>query len=221
MLNREFDETASFYCLGGTRRCIFLKNEVKMGKKIIEDQSFKAIDYSTEGIEKGEYDHCTFSSCIFQKVDLSEIIFSECHFEACDLSMALLKGTAFRTATFKNCKLMGLRFDDCNPFLLSLSFEGCLLQFSSFYGMKLKKTPFKNCNLEAVEFVEADLTNASFEQANLSGAIFERTILEKADFRTALHFSIDPEANRMTKARFSSQNSVGLLHKYKLDIEGC
>ena len=114
---------------------------------------------------------------------------------------------------------MGLRFDDCNPFLLALDFEGCLLNFSSFYGLKLKKTAFKNCNLEEVEFSETDLTSANFENANLLKATFERSILESADFRTASNFSIDPELNRMSKAKFSSQNIVGLLHKYKIIVQ--
>jgi hypothetical protein len=43
--------------------------------------------------------------------------------------------------------------------------------------------------------------------------------LEKADFRSAFNFSIDPEMNRMKKAKFSRTGVFGLLHKYNIEIE--
>ena len=50
-------------------------------------------------------------------------------------------------------------------------------------------------------------------------SVFNKTILEKADFRTAYNFSIDPENNRMKKARFSSIGIQGLLYKYDIVID--
>ena len=44
--------------------------------------------------------------------------------------------------------------------------------------------------------------------------------LEKADFRTAFNYSIDPENNRMKKAKFSPPEVVGLLNKYDIEIDG-
>lgn len=65
----------------------------------------------------------------------------------------------------------------------------------------------------------ADLSGAVFDQCDLSGAKFEGTQLEKADFRTAFHFSIDPVKNSIRKARFSSMNLEGLLHAFGIEIE--
>jgi hypothetical protein len=50
-------------------------------------------------------------------------------------------------------------------------------------------------------------------------AIFSQTNLEKADFTTAFNYQIDPEQNRMKKARFSPEGIAGLLVKYKIVIE--
>jgi uncharacterized protein YjbI with pentapeptide repeats len=112
-----------------------------------------------------------------------------------------------------------LRFDDCNPFSLSFDFEGCILHFASFFRLKIPRTVFKNCKLEDVEFVEADLSNSIFSHCDLSGATFDGTNLEGADFRTAFHFSIDPDKNRIQKSKFSAHNIAGLLHQHKIIIE--
>jgi uncharacterized protein YjbI with pentapeptide repeats len=53
----------------------------------------------------------------------------------------------------------------------------------------------------------------------LRGAIFDHTILEKADLRTAYHYSIHPDINRIKKAKFSMANIIGLLDKYDIEVE--
>lgn len=184
-----------------------------------EGRSFLNEDYTEKQPAKGEYENCTFTGCNFSNTDLSGYSFPECEFRDCDFSMAKLKDTVFRDVKFKNCKLLGLHFGDCNPFLLSFEFKGCLLNFSSFYRLKIKDTRFEDCKLEETEFVETDLTGAVFKNCDLRGAVFENAVLEQADFRTAFNFSIDPEMNRMNKAKFSAHNLGGLLNKYNIFIE--
>ena len=77
---------------------------------------------------------------------------------------------------------------------------------------------FKNCLLEEVDFAESDLTNAVFAECDLRGAMFDHSKLEKADFRTAINYSIDPESNRIRKAKFSKEGAIGLLAKYDIII---
>jgi uncharacterized protein YjbI with pentapeptide repeats len=72
--------------------------------------------------------------------------------------------------------------------------------------------------LEDVEFAETDLSNAIFIDCDLSRAMFDRTNLEAADLRGAVNFSLDPELNKIKKAKFSAQNIAGLLDKYKIII---
>jgi uncharacterized protein YjbI with pentapeptide repeats len=73
--------------------------------------------------------------------------------------------------------------------------------------------------LHDVEFAEADLTNVVLHNCDLLGSKFDNTILEGCDFRTTNNFSIDPEKNRMKKAKFSRNNVEGLLRKYAVVID--
>jgi fluoroquinolone resistance protein len=184
-----------------------------------ESKTFDGINFAEEALAKGEFENCTFRNCHLAEFDLSGFVFIDCVFEGCDLSMVKLKNTSFRDVTFRNCKQLGLRFDDANKMLISFSCENCTLNLSSFYKMKLKGLQLKDCKLHEVDFIEADLTNASFHNCDLDRALFENTVLEGADFRTAYNFAIDPEINKMKKARFSSQSLGGLLTKYNLMIE--
>jgi uncharacterized protein YjbI with pentapeptide repeats len=69
------------------------------------------------------------------------------------------------------------------------------------------------------DFTETDLSKSVFKDCDLTKSTFVQTNLEQADLRTAYGFSIDPEINRLQKARFSQQNIAGLLDKYNLKIE--
>jgi uncharacterized protein YjbI with pentapeptide repeats len=135
------------------------------------------------------------------------------------LSLAKLERTAIRDIVFKECKMLGLHFEHCNEFGLAFSFEDCQLDHSSFYRTKIKKTTFKNSSLKESDFSECDLTGSIFENCDLAGALFENTILEKADFRSSFNYSIDPELNRIRKAKFSISEISGLLNKYDIEID--
>jgi uncharacterized protein YjbI with pentapeptide repeats len=167
----------------------------------------------------GEYENCSFISCDFSNTDLSDINFLECEFRDCNLSLARLTRTSFRKAKFINCKLLGLHFDDCNNLIITFEFEGCTLDLSSFYKLKLKNTRFKNSKINDADFTETDLRNSSFDNCDLQKTVFENTNLEGVDFRTAFNYSIDPESNRIKKAKFSVPWITGLLDKYDIEIE--
>ncbi len=130
-----------------------------------------------------------------------------------------MNNTALKDVKFSNCKLLGLNFNDCNEFLLSIGFEDCQLNLASFYKLKIKGTFFKNGNLHEADFTETDLTASTFHNCNLNRAIFGNTILEKVDFRTSHNYSINPEINRMKKAKFSRDGILGLLDKYDIVVE--
>jgi uncharacterized protein YjbI with pentapeptide repeats len=190
-----------------------------MQDRYVEDESFEKKDYSKTPLGVADYDDCTFTSCNFSNADLSSLNFSGCTFIDCDLSNVKLLKTGLKNTRFKGCKMIGLRFDDCEPFLFEVSFDNCTLNLSSFYKRKLAKTRFANCNLKEVDFADADLSNAVFIDCDLGGAVFDNTNLEKADLRTARNYSIDPEKNRIKKARFSASGIAGLLDKYDIVIE--
>jgi fluoroquinolone resistance protein len=185
----------------------------------LTDETFNKIDYTTDPPARGVYENCTFKGCSFARVDLSRFQFIDCRFDGCDLSLANLNQATLRDVTFRDCKMLGLRFDTCNEFGLSLSFDGCRLDHSSFFKVKIRKTVFKNSQLQETDFAESDLTGSVFDNCDLAKALFDHCLLEKVDFRTAYHYSIDPETNRIKKARFSLPGISGLLDKYAIEIE--
>ena len=190
-----------------------------MDKIYFQDKSYDKIDFTESPVEKGEYENCRFMNCDFSNSDLSDIHFTDCEFSGCNLSMAKLTKTALKNIHFINSKLIGLHFDDCNQFLLAFVFENCILNLSSFYKLKLKKTIFKNTTLHEVDFTYADLSGSVFDNCDLARSIFFNTVLEKADFRNAINFSIDPDANKIKRAKFSLSGIPGLLDKYDIEIE--
>jgi fluoroquinolone resistance protein len=165
---------------------------------IFEDETFVGKDYQKKSLEKATYENCQFNSCNFSEVNLTGISFVDCHFIDCNFSNAMLNTVSINGAEFKNCKMLGLHFEHCNPFLFSANFTGCQLN---------------------VDFTEADCTNVKFDGSDLSQAIFDQTNLLKADFRTAENFIINPENNNITKAKFSKHNLLGLLTHFNIDIE--
>jgi uncharacterized protein YjbI with pentapeptide repeats len=191
-----------------------IKNR-QMQEIYIQDKIFDKND----SLIKGEYENCTFNNCNFADNNFSGFKFTDCAFNDCNLSLTKLDGTAFWNVLFKDCKMLGLRFDTCNEFGLSFSFDGCQLNHSSFFKTKIKKTIFKNSQLQETDFTESDLTAAVFDNCDMTRVLFYHTILEKADFRTSYNYSIDPEINRMKKAKFSILGVSGLLDKYNIDIE--
>jgi fluoroquinolone resistance protein len=190
-----------------------------MEPNYFSEKVFDKIDFTQNPLPAGEYEYCTFTNCDFSNADLSGIKFLECGFQACNLSLAKIVKTAFGDIKFKDCKMLGLHFENCHEFGFAVQFDNCILNHSSFYKTKLKKTLFKNTKLLEADFTDSDLTSSVFDGCDLAGAKFENTMLEKADFRTSINYSIDPELNRIKKAKFSQSGISGLLDKYNIEID--
>jgi len=178
-----------------------------MQRVYVVEKVYDKSDFTANALPQGDYEDCQFINCNFANADLSTNRFSDCEFSSCNLTMAKLKESALKSIVFKHCKLVGVHFETCDEFLFSIECSDCILKLASFFKMKLPKTKFRNCGLQEVDFAEADLSNALFERCDLQGAIFDHTILEKTDFRTSFNYSIDPEINKMKKARFSFPES--------------
>jgi uncharacterized protein YjbI with pentapeptide repeats len=184
-----------------------------------EGATFEKQDYVVKPLIKGDYENCDFLYCDFSSSFLTGVNFINCNFKHCNLSLAKLNQASFRNVSFDNCKLLGLHFEYCNDFLFEVYFENCLLNLSSFYKLKMKKTKFIQCEMQEVDFSNTDLSLSVFDTCNLMGSTFDNTNLEKADLRGAQYFSIDPELNKIKKAKVNTASLAGFLHKYDLEIE--
>lgn len=189
-----------------------------MDKKYIVDIIFEDIDFTGEPLPGGEYECCEFKNCNLSGCNLSDVKFIDCKFTETDLSLAKLNNTSLRDAVFTNCKMLGLRFENCNEFGLSFNFNGCNLNDSSFYKIVIKKTLFKDSSLHNADMTECDLSGSIFDKCDFKGAVFSNTNLEKCDFLTSFNYSINPEANKIKKAKFSIPSVIGLLDKYDIKI---
>jgi fluoroquinolone resistance protein len=183
-----------------------------------QEKTFITIDYSAKKLTNREFVRCIFDNCNLSNSDLSDNDFMDCQFKNCNFSMAKLKNTGLSKASFTGCKIMGVDFSECNKFLFSFEFKDCVLDYSTFVKTKIKGTNFIQTSLKQVDFEGTDLTGAAFNDCDLTEASFINSNLEKADFSTARNFSIDPNINKMKKAKFSNLELAGLLGKYQLDI---
>jgi len=190
-----------------------------MESNYFEDKKFEKLNFIEKTLPFGVYENCIFFNCDFSNADLSNFSFAECKFSGCNISMAKLTKVTLNDVVFNSCKLLGLHFEDCNKMPFIISFENCTLNFSSFYKQKLKKIVFKNSEIREADFTDADLSAAIFDHCDLTKTKFENTILEKADFRTSFNYSINPELNKIKKAKFSMPGIIGLLDKYDIEIE--
>ncbi|MCB9252666.1 MAG: pentapeptide repeat-containing protein [Flavobacteriales bacterium] len=184
-----------------------------------DNESFTGIDFTKDGLPYKEFELCTFVNCNFSGLDLSGINFTECDFDACNLSLCILKKTVLRDLTFKNCKMLGLHFDDCNQFGLSFRFDSCILNMSSFFQCQLSKTVFKNTQFVEADLEECNLSECIFENCDFNKAVFNRTNITGADLSTSINYHIDPEVNQIAGASFSLPDVLSMLNKYGIRIK--
>jgi uncharacterized protein YjbI with pentapeptide repeats len=82
----------------------------------------------------------------------------------------------------------------------------------------MKNTRFCKSKLRENYFTNTCLNGADFSEADLSGTIFHNCDLCKADFSTATQYAIDPQTNKIKKARFSIPEVIGLLSGFDITI---
>jgi fluoroquinolone resistance protein len=183
-----------------------------------EDLTFKKKDYTKKALTNGLYEQCNFEHCDFSKSDLNDCNFTDCTFSHCNLSLANVTNTKFNGCSFKDCKMIGIQFQLCSHFGLTLSFYSCNLSDSQFSNLPLEGTTFSKCNLQFVDFTATKLENSIMIECDMHDAIFFNTNVVKVNFTGSYGLIINPESNSILKATFSSDSLSGLLTKYKLTI---
>jgi uncharacterized protein YjbI with pentapeptide repeats len=167
-----------------------------------------------------DFEQFRLINCELAEASLAGLRFEDCLFERCNLTTTKLSGTALQNVAFADCKLLGVAFSACQDMLFGVHFDDCQLRYASFGGKKLAGTRFERCQLPETDFTNADLTGAVFAGCDLTGTVFHDTRLAGVDFSTATGYSLDPEANVLTGARFALAGLPGLLDKYGLVVEG-
>ncbi len=183
----------------------------------MENRDLINIDFTHFSLDV-EYYRCTFKNCNFAGMHIGKVLFEQCRFEHCNLSLLMASNTSWQEVYFCECKMTGTNLAASNGFSLSLSFEGCILSYAIFQDLKLQGTHFNRCILHEAEFSGANLSGAVFQECDFSRAMFQHTNLEGADFATAQNYSINPNLNRLRKARFSRYGLEGLLDNFGIEV---
>jgi uncharacterized protein YjbI with pentapeptide repeats len=189
-----------------------------MKEQIAFGEIFQSVNFNEKHFQIGEYDECTFIHCDFSGVDLSSSVFTDCVFTGCNFSMSKLNGTSFSKVKFMDCKMIGIHFETCNPFMFTVFFKHCILDLSSFHGMKIPAIQYVHCSMREADLTDTNLTGAIFTGSDLYMTVFQQTNLEKADLSEAHHFHINPVANKVKKAKFSREGLEGLLVGFDIKI---
>ena len=96
---------------------------------VSEDIIFEGKSY-VEGLHKKSFDNCTFSKCNFSDSKLIACTFTDCSFIDCNLSMVELNQSTLNNIHFKNCKMLGVKFNHCHDFIFHVDFENCILDYA-------------------------------------------------------------------------------------------
>ncbi|WP_294819700.1 pentapeptide repeat-containing protein [uncultured Flavobacterium sp.] len=182
------------------------------------DQQVTGKIYSTEDIMYKDFERCTFMQCDFSACNFTGVAFIDCNFTSCNFSEAKINYIGLRGAFFDNCNFTGVNFSMADPLLFGVEFKNCRLDYAKFYTLKIKGTVFTDCSIIAADFMQTDMTEALFDNCNLHKSVFDGTIAQRADFSTSYNFSIDPERNKLRRARFSQEGLKGLLEKYEIVV---
>jgi len=93
--------------------------------KFISDKTYIKID--REELFSAEYENCVFQECDFSAFNFKGYKFIDCSFESCNLSLMNVSQCSLQTVRFQECKMVGILFEQVNPFSLELSFDDCNL----------------------------------------------------------------------------------------------
>lgn len=130
-----------------------------------------------------------------------------------------MDGCRLQEVVFQESKISGADFHKCDKTFFSVCFEKSILMGCNFSELKMKKTRFCHSKVKECYFNNTQLAESDFSKADLEGTLFHHCDLSKADFREAINYSINPQANVLKKARFSAPEVLALLSFFEIEIE--
>jgi uncharacterized protein YjbI with pentapeptide repeats len=184
-----------------------------------ENETLVDLDASGGGIAGKEFFACRLERCDFTEADLSGCRFEDCRFVACNFSNPIIKRARFANAVFEECKVVGINFYACDQLVFDVEFDRCHILNCNFSDLKMKLSKFKACDLRGCDFQNTYLVEAVFDKSSFTETLFHACDLEKASFRGARGYSIDPRANKIAKATFSVPEVLSLVECFGIRIE--
>jgi uncharacterized protein YjbI with pentapeptide repeats len=185
---------------------------------IIEDQTFTSQEY-LEKWSESHFFNCTFEHCQFKKTNWQNVQFRECVFKNCLIDQTLMDQCRLQQVTFEKCKLVGINFFKCTPTFFSIAFKNCLLHYCNFSDLKMPNSNFMYSKFYECHFNNTYLEKCDFSHTDLKNTIFHNCLLNKANFISAIHYSINPQTNKMKQATFSFPEAIELLRAMDIIVK--
>jgi uncharacterized protein YjbI with pentapeptide repeats len=184
-----------------------------------EDVDFCNVDFGPTPLTNQTFESCIFSSCRFRETPMTGAAFRSSVFRSCELVVVKMSGVVLDRTLFESSKIMGINFSDADNLGFSPDFRKSVISNSVFGGLSFRKGAILECRL-----VDCDLSDCDFREAEFSATTFEHVAIsncnfEKADFRSARGYAIDPLTNRVRKARFSLPEALSFLSFLGIQID--
>jgi len=180
---------------------------------------FRDIVFADANISGKEFSECRFVKCDFTEADISRCLFDDCVFEGCNLSNPKISHAKLMDVEFRQCKLVGLRFYQCDQAVFDLVFEECRMMNCNFSDLKMKRSKFLSCEVVGCYFQNTFLVEADFTGSVFRETLFSACDLKKASFFDAHGYSIDPRSNQIEKAIFSTPDVLSLIECFNIIIK--
>ncbi len=182
------------------------------------NETYKSNDFSKQIMSEQSFMACEFHNCNFTESTLWNAKFVNCVFKGCNISLVKMDGCRFQDVRFIDCKLVGADFFKCDKPFFSVQFTHSILHYCNFSDLNLKGISFAECKLKECHFTNSGLVGASFKDSDLLGTIFHNSDLSKADFSSAINYDIDPQTNKIKKAKFSLPEAAALLRGFDIHL---
>lgn len=178
---------------------------------VYTEEVFTAADFEGAVSLSGcEFDGCRFEGCVLIDATFASCRFTECVFEGCDLTALKIKNSFFSDVTIRDSKAIGIKWEMCRA-PLGVTFKDSNLTASTFYALDLRHLKLTGCEAKEMDFSEANLKQADFSGSDLEGTVFDEADLERADFTTAVNYTVNPLNTNLKNARFSLPEAIALL----------
>ncbi|MCU7495897.1 MAG: pentapeptide repeat-containing protein [Ignavibacteria bacterium] len=192
-------------------------NNIKFDKEYYLRESFSGREFSDSELQETEFSECTFEKMNFEKTKFKYVRFENCTFHKCNLGLIKITGSRFIDCKFTDCKLIGVNWQEAEA-PVEIVMEKCKLDYSIFYGLDLRRIEITESFAKEVNFENADLSKGKFNGTDFYLSKFKNTNLSFTDFREATNYDINPEFNRIKKAKFSMPEAMTLLQCFDIQI---
>ncbi len=185
----------------------------------ISGDEFTSLELEPDSLIDRQFSRCKFISCTFRETDLRSTDFDTCTFLKCNFILPKIEGLVLRNVTFKDSRLMGLPFGECNQFGFSPDFHGCIIDSCMFINLQLRKKEFVRNHFRNTDFMNCDLREASFKDCHFDNALFHNCDLRESDFREAENYSINPDGNKVKGSKHRLPGGLSFLPFVGIDLE--